>query len=58
MGAPDGRDAGPLESLDALLHRLVDMVTGKDGHAPADDHGRTVEESVRRIETKAGPKAG
>ncbi len=50
MGTPNEKDAGPLESLDTLLHRLVNMVTGKDGHDPATNHGRTVEESVRRIE--------
>lgn len=56
MGTPNEKDAGPLESLDTLLHRLVNMVTGKDGHGPAADHGRTVEESVRRIEGEAdGP---
>ncbi|HSV28804.1 MAG TPA: hypothetical protein VLL76_04580 [Candidatus Omnitrophota bacterium] len=50
MGLPQ-RTTGPLESLDRILHRLIDMVTGEHEH----EHAETVEEAIRRIEDRLPP---
>lgn len=58
MGTPKKTDERPRESLDMLLHRLANMVSGKDERTPADSHGSTVEESVRRLEGGIPPDDG